>query len=117
MPEESKRKGLSAPTKVVLKSFLCALLGFGAYLYWAHQEYRIVTVRKGKVYHSSRIPPEEIGAFLQERKVKTVIDLRFASAETELERQACEAAGMRYVSIPSRQVPSVGACQSTGMCT
>ncbi|MHC4954329.1 MAG: fused DSP-PTPase phosphatase/NAD kinase-like protein [Planctomycetota bacterium] len=103
--KEGQQRGLSSPVKVGLKIVFCALLGFGAYLYWAHEEYRIVAVRDGKVYHSSRIPPDEIGAFAKKRDVKTVIDLRFASTETEAERKACEAAGIRYVSIPSSQVP------------
>jgi len=110
MPEQatakaSGQRGLRAPAKVALKILLCTLLGFGAYLYWAHYEYRVVTVEEGRVFHSSRIPPERIGEFASERSLRTVIDLRYAGAATEAERAACEAAGLRYINIPSAQVP------------
>jgi len=105
MPAEPEKRGLGAPAKVALKALLCALLGFGAYLYWAHVEYRIVTLKEGRVYHSSYIPPEKLAAFVKQRSVRTVIDLRHASSATETERAACEAAGLRYFNIPSSQVP------------
>ncbi len=99
------RKGLGRWTKVWLKIGLCVVLGISAYVYWANFEYRFVVVEEGAAYHSSRIPPEKIGDFAHKHGVRTVIDLRFAGAATEAERKACEAAGIRYVSIPSEQVP------------
>ena len=98
-------------SKVFLKIGLCTLLGVAAYVYWANFEYRFVVIEEGQAYHSSRIPPDEIGEFAHDHGVRTVIDLRFAGAATEAERKACEAAGIRYVSIPTRQIPDAAAVE------
>jgi len=102
----SPRRKLGAPARIGLKVLLVVLIGLAAHAYWAFVQFRITTVESDVAYHTSVIPPEKIGEFAKEREIRTVIDLRHASSATEAEQAACEAAGIRYVNIPSSQVPS-----------
>jgi protein tyrosine phosphatase (PTP) superfamily phosphohydrolase (DUF442 family) len=96
---------------------VAVLIAAAPYVWLVHVEHRFAAVTAGKVYKSAAIPPEEIGAYLTEHGIRTVIDLRDPGGERDALHPehpaeiAAEAAavhavpGVRHVNIPSRQVP------------
>ena len=78
----------------------------GRYGYWVLVEHRFQTITEGKVYKSSAMPPDELVRRVEALGIRTVIDLRNEAPESSAaERAAVEKAGLRYVNLPSEQVP------------
>jgi protein tyrosine/serine phosphatase len=67
---------------------------------------RVGTVVQGRLYRSAGLPPERLLGLVRQHNITTVVDFRKTGAETQAERAAVEQAGIRYVPIPSEQVPS-----------
>ena len=98
--------------------FMFTVLMFGLYYVWyVHFNYRFDVITEEKVYKSGKIPPDQIADYLLKYKIKAVIDLRHPGVQDalnperqagiDLERKAVEKLpGIRYVNIPSVQVPS-----------
>jgi len=94
-----------------------AIIVTSLYVYNVHFDYRFTEITEGKVYRSAKIPPNQIQDYIQDNGIKTVIDLRIGnlidplnpslSADITAEKNAVEAIdGVRYVNIPSHQIPS-----------
>lgn len=91
---------------------LLALLGVavlalvGRYEYWVLVQHRFQTITEGKVYKSGEMPPDELVDRVESLGIRTVIDFRNEEIEPrEAERAALEKAGVKYVNLPSEQVP------------
>lgn len=78
----------------------------GGYYYWVHVNYRFMTITEGRVYKSAQMPPADLKERVKKYGIRTVIDLRHPGPWTDAERQAMQDVGVRYFSIPSRQVPA-----------
>ncbi|MCF6325107.1 MAG: dual specificity protein phosphatase family protein [Gammaproteobacteria bacterium] len=87
------------------------------YIWYVHFDYRFGVITENRVYKSGKIPPDQIADYIIKRNIKTVIDLRAPELSDplnpgkqdgiDLERAAVEKLpGVRYVNIPSAQVPS-----------
>ena len=108
---------ISTTKKISLFALLSFLIAVTIYVWWVHFNYRFAEVSENKVYKSGRIPPEEIGKFITEHHIKTVIDLRHPGVQDKLnpdnqnsidqEKQAIAKLGnVRHINIPSTQVPT-----------
>lgn len=108
--------------KYALWFLLFAVVTAGAYsAYRTHVQYNFTEVAPGRVYSSAVIPPDEIGDWVRRHGIRTVIDLRKpgtedlannpeAMKELDAERVAVgDLPGVRYVSVPSLQVPDQAA--------
>jgi len=104
--------------KKAAKIFLlvAAIIGI-PYVWWVHFNYRFAAVVENKVYKSGAIPPDKISDYINEYKIKTVVDLRHPELHDALnrgnqddidrEREAIERLpGVRHINIPSDQVPN-----------
>jgi protein tyrosine phosphatase (PTP) superfamily phosphohydrolase (DUF442 family) len=90
----------------------------GKYVYEMNIRHNIETITEGKVYKSGVIPPDEIADYVEEFKIKSIIDLRFPGTddlvnnpENPEELKAEIAAiqkikGLRYFNDGSDQVPT-----------
>jgi len=86
-------------------------VGLVAGLKWAHWRYiqhRFRIIAPGEVYQSAQMPMDDLLDTVRERGIKTVLDLREeGQGELELERETLEEAGIRYVNLPTPQVPTL----------
>ncbi|MBU0632617.1 dual specificity protein phosphatase family protein [bacterium] len=109
--------------KKVLKFIGFIVLAIGVYYVWhVNFNYRFEEISKDKVYKSALIDPDKLGGYLQEYKIKTVIDLLDPGVQDRLNpgKQAnidAEANAVKkydeehnatvlHVNIPSGQVPT-----------
>jgi protein tyrosine phosphatase (PTP) superfamily phosphohydrolase (DUF442 family) len=109
--------------KKILTLLGVVVLGLGAYIVWhVVLNYRFEEISKDKVYKSRLISPDKLGGYLEEHKIKTVIDLIDPIRHDKLDngRQAnidAEAAAVKkyneehnttvlHVNIPSSQIPT-----------
>jgi protein tyrosine/serine phosphatase len=76
------------------------------YYYWVFVNHRFMTITEGQVYKSAEMSPAELKEKVKKYGIRTVIDLRHTGPWTDAERQAMQDVGVRYFSIPSRQVPT-----------
>ena len=67
---------------------------------------RVVTVEDGRLYRSAALSPDRLLALCRERRITTVIDLRKPGEDNRAEQQRVEAAGLKYVALPTGQVPA-----------
>jgi uncharacterized protein (TIGR01244 family) len=92
---------------VLIGLFVPALLAGGArYGYWVVFEHRFAAVTPEVLYRSAEMPPDELLRTAQTYGIRTVVDLRRDSEKTRAESQALDRAGLRYVHLPSGQVPT-----------
>lgn len=77
--------------------------------HWVMFDYRFTTITPERVFQSAEIPPPALVRKVREHGIRTVIDLRQGGGEPiEAERRALNEAGVRYVNLPSAQVPDDG---------
>ncbi len=69
----------------------------------------VEVIAKGRVYKSGTLPHERLIDEVQNRGIRTVVDLRETEADARAEGEALAAVGVEHVSIPSSQVPSAEA--------
>jgi protein tyrosine/serine phosphatase len=92
-------------------------IGIGKYVYDMHINHNFETITDGKVYKSGVIPPDEIEDYVNEYKIKSIVDLRFPGtgdevnnpeipAELTAEKEAiAKIKGVNYFNNGSDQVP------------
>lgn len=92
-------------------------IGIGKYVYDMHINHNFETITEGKVYKSGVIPPDEIEDYVNEYKIKSIVDLRFPGtgdevnnpeipAELTAEKEAiAKIKGVNYFNNGSDQVP------------
>ena len=102
-----------------LSILLLVIVGY--YVWFVHLNYRFEEISENKVYKSALIPPEKLGEYLREKKIKTVINLLNPKTqdtlnpatqhEIDAEEQAIQEYNSKYdafvshINIPSKQVP------------
>jgi protein tyrosine/serine phosphatase len=103
--------------KIGLVVILLIATGVGKYVYDMHINHNFETITEGKVYKSGVIPPDEIEDYVEEYKIKSIIDLRFPGtgdevnnpeipAELTAEKEAiAKIKGVNYFNNGSDQVP------------
>ena len=74
--------------------------------YWAALDYRFFTLNEGKVYRSAEMPSTVLLKKVQKHKIRTVIDYRKPNNNVESEKKALDQIGVRYINLPSKQVPT-----------
>lgn len=105
--------------KIIIGLLSAIVLYFvGAYVYKMHFNNNLDIITEGKVYKTAVIPPDEIEAFCDKYKIKTIIDLRKPGTNDTIlnpergedisaEKLAVEKIdGVTYINIPTPQVPS-----------
>jgi protein tyrosine phosphatase len=89
----------------VIVGIVVAVVGAVAWSqYWVVTG-RITTVERGRLYRSAALAPDALVAFCRSHGIRTVIDLRKTSGDTESEGAALAHAGIRHVALPTGQVP------------
>ncbi|WP_206743181.1 dual specificity protein phosphatase family protein, partial [Chryseobacterium sp. Leaf394] len=79
--------------------------------------HNLVTISENRVYNSGAIPPDQLGDFVDDHKIKTIVDLRDGLIQTELnpenknqvnaeEFAANKIAGINYYNLPTDQIPA-----------
>jgi protein tyrosine/serine phosphatase len=102
--------------KVIIGLFIVLLIPLSEYIYRMHFNYNFEVITDGKVYKSGVIKPSKIKDYILKYHIKTIIDLRKGNIITALnpanesdilkEKRAVEKIeGVKYVHIPSKQVP------------
>lgn len=92
-----------------------AILAF--VFYQKKMRYNVVTISENKVYNSGVVPPERLPEFVENYKIKTIVDLRDGLMQTELnpedknqvnaEKSAAEKiASVSYFNLPTDQIPA-----------
>lgn len=88
------------------------LLTTAPYYYWVKVHHRLLPISEGRVYKAGEMSPAELRDTVREYGIRTVIDLRHDDPKSEAERIAMTEDGIRYVNIPSRQVPDEAAVET-----
>jgi protein tyrosine phosphatase (PTP) superfamily phosphohydrolase (DUF442 family) len=91
------------PWVLVPLGILLLLVGVGL---WVERDlvfYRLGTVREGVLYRSAQLPLSKLADVIDEVHLRTVVNLR--EVPNEEEARLVEAKGLRYVWLPSTQVP------------
>ena len=103
--------------KIGLVIIVFITIGIGKYVYDMHINHNFETITEGKVYKSGVIPPDEIEDYVNEYKIKSIIDLRFPGTGDEVnnpeipteltaEKEAiAKIKGVNYFNNGSDQVP------------
>ena len=103
--------------KIGLVIIVFITIGIGKYVYDMHINHNFETITEGKVYKSGVIPPDEIEDYVNEYKIKSIVDLRFPGtgdevnnpeipAELTAEKEAiAKIKGVNYFNNGSDQVP------------
>ena len=102
-PRRPVRKG----RLFLVLALLLLLGGGGRYGYWTVIEHRFQTITPDRVYQSGELSPSMLAKKLDAHGIRTVIDLRGEDPEgRNTEEDSLAERGVRYVHLPSRQVPS-----------
>jgi protein tyrosine/serine phosphatase len=103
--------------KIGLVIVVFLTIGIGKYVYDMHINHNFETITEGKVYKSGVIPPDEIEDYVNEYKIKSIVDLRFPGTGDEVnnpeipteltaEKEAiAKIKGVNYFNNGSDQVP------------
>lgn len=104
--------------KIVILLSIIAFVVVGKYVYDNNINHNFKTISEGKVYKSGTIPPEDLPKYIQEYKIKSVVDLRFPGTgddvnnpevpeELTAEKEAiAKLNGVNYFNNGSDQVPN-----------
>ncbi len=83
------------------------LLTGGPWAYWRFVDHGFRTIAPGAVYQSAEMPPEALLRTVERYGIHTVLDLREEPQDKlDEERAVLDAAGVRYVNLPTPQVPA-----------
>lgn len=108
---------MSVRKKIIIAIVFIVVIGAGKYVYDMHINHNFETITEGKVYKSGVIPPDELVDYIQEYKIKSIVDLRFPGtgdevnnpeipAELSAEKEAiAKIKGVNYFNNGSDQVP------------
>jgi protein tyrosine phosphatase (PTP) superfamily phosphohydrolase (DUF442 family) len=83
---------------------IIGLLG-ARYLYWAHIDRRFLTITEGKLYQSAAMPMDTLREKLEDKGIRTVVDLRSPRKKVDRERDYLTKLGLQYINLPSGQNP------------
>ncbi len=86
---------------------LCAAFFGAGYGYWVVFHHRFWTVSEEKVYRSGGMPVPLLEKRIKQYGIKTIIDLRKAEDQKEIdaEHQAMLKMGVTHINLPSEQAP------------
>jgi protein tyrosine phosphatase (PTP) superfamily phosphohydrolase (DUF442 family) len=87
---------------------LVILAGIVAYLVLWAETGRFIVVQEGKLYRSAEMSAEKLADLCREHGIRTVVDFRKEGPKTEKEAGTLEKAGVRYVHLPTEQLPGPG---------
>jgi protein tyrosine/serine phosphatase len=91
--------------RIVIVGLLVAGILGAKYLYWAKVDGRFLTITEGKLYQSAEMPMGKLGEKVQEKGIRTVVDLRSPRKEVDRERTYLTELGVNYINLPSGQHP------------
>lgn len=102
--------------KIVILLVIIAILISGFVYYQKKIHFNLVTISQNKVYNSGTVSPDKLPEFLNDHKIKTVIDLRDGEEQTELnpetkkevgaeENAINKISGVNYFNLPTDQIP------------
>ena len=93
------------PRSTVLITVILLLVGIGGYLgYWAAMG-RYAVVDPGRLYRSAQYAPWRLVEECKRLGIRTVVDFRNPSPDTDAEAEALAEAGVRYAHLATGQVP------------
>ena len=107
--------------RILRKIFITVLLfaaAVTAFIFYQKKiRYNLVTISENKVYNSGTVPPDQLGDFVDDHKIKTIVDLRDGLMQTELnpeyknqvndeESAADQISGINYYNLPTDQIPA-----------
>jgi protein tyrosine phosphatase (PTP) superfamily phosphohydrolase (DUF442 family) len=93
------------PRPAILITIVLLLVGVGGYLgYWAAMG-RYAVVDPGRLYRSAEYAPWRLVEESKRLGIRTVVDFRNESPDTEAEAEALAEAGIRYAHLATGQVP------------
>ena len=67
--------------KLIYGIVLFLVLGVGKFVYDKHINHNFEEISENKVYKSGVIPPDQIADYVEDYKLKSIIDLRFPGTE------------------------------------
>ena len=91
--------------RIVIIGLLIAGVVGGKYLYWAQADKRFISITEGKLYQSAAMSPDKLREKVQEKGIRTVVDLRSPRKEVDRERTYLTELGVNYINLPSGQHP------------
>jgi protein tyrosine phosphatase (PTP) superfamily phosphohydrolase (DUF442 family) len=83
---------------------IVGLLG-AKYLYWAHIDRRFMTITEGKLYQSAAMPMDKMREKIEDKGIRTVVDLRSPRKMVDRELDYLTKLGVRSINLPSGQNP------------
>jgi protein tyrosine phosphatase (PTP) superfamily phosphohydrolase (DUF442 family) len=91
---------------IVLAGVLLMIGLLGArYLYWAHIDKRFQAITEGKLYQSAAMPLDAMREKIEEKGIRTVVDLRSPRKKVDTERDYLTKLGITYINLTSGQNP------------
>jgi len=117
--KNSKNKILK---RILIPVFIIAIAVFGFVFYQKKLRHNLVTISENKVYNSGVVPPDQLKDFVDEHKIKTIVDLRDGLIQTELNPEyknqvneekvaADQISGIHYYNLPTDQIPTDSSVQ------
>ncbi len=94
-------------TKWTVFAGLLLVLGIlgGKYLYWAHIDKRFLAITEGTLYQSAAMPMDNLREKIEEKGIRTVIDLRSPRKLVDIERAYLTELGVKFINVSSGQNP------------
>jgi len=104
-PDDSSGGAGLRPRSAVLITIVLLLVGIGGYLgYWAAMG-RYAVVDPGRLYRSAQYAPWRLVEECKRLGIRTVVDFRNPSPDTDAEAEALDKTGVRYAHLATGQVP------------
>lgn len=114
MKSDSKNKIFK---RIFIPIFLAAVTIAAFVFYQKKIRHNLVTISENRVYNSGAVPLDQLGDFVDDHKIKTIVDLRDGLIQTELnpenknqvnaeEYEVNKIAGINYYNLPTDQIPA-----------
>ena len=104
--QRSRRRWIPAAAVLLLLTGIVVCL-----VLWASFG-RFIVVREGHLYRSAKLSAEKLTDICSEHGIRTVVDFRGESPKTEAEAETLLKIGVRYVHLPTGQVPGPGVLEA-----
>jgi protein tyrosine phosphatase (PTP) superfamily phosphohydrolase (DUF442 family) len=92
-------------SSIVIAGLLVLVISGGKYLYWAHVDNRFLGISEGKLYQSAAMPMDKLKEKVEEKGIRTVVDLRSPRKLVDRERDYLTKLGIKYINLSSGQNP------------
>lgn len=92
-------------SSIVIAGLLILVISGGKYLYWAHVDNRFLAISEGKLYQSAAMSMDKLKEKVEEKGIRTVVDLRSPRKMVDIERDYLTKLGIKYINLPSGQNP------------